>query len=433
MIGAPRSAPRRWNWILGSLALGLLATLVAGCSGSLDTGYSIDLIYPLRRDPLVTVVPKIEPTQPIPPGKLDESIRKLPETGGKLLDPERLTDQQRSDLKAALDAAFGKPAQPLVRLVGKIDEENEEFAGLELSPQDVAKFLPVLRLTETELSQGGKLYRRHCMHCHGVAGDGRGPSGAWLSPTPRDFRQGQFKFVSSLMDTRRKPRRDDLKKTLVHGLEGTSMPSFALLKETEELEPLISYVIHLSLRGEVEYEAMRVLLTGGELSGKTIESQVATWQAITLARWADASAAPWMKPSALIADPETEAFKASVVKGYGLFTGKDLGCIGCHQDFGRLSRYRYDTWGTLVKPNNLTLGQYRGGRRPIDLYHRLRFGIAPSAMSSVPKTLADDDVWALVNFVRMLPYPDQLPGEVREKVYGKVAPGEGTHAAGGGQ
>ena len=43
---------------------------------------------------------------------------------------------------------------------------------------------------------GSKHFRLHCLHCHGLTGDGRGPSGKWLNPHPRDYRQGLFKFQS---------------------------------------------------------------------------------------------------------------------------------------------------------------------------------------------------------------------------------------------
>jgi len=57
----------------------------------------------------------------------------------------------------------------------------------------------------------------------------------------------------------RKPRRADLLRTLQQGVEGTSMPSFGLLKE-EELEALVSYVIHLSIRGQLEFQVMKEIL-----------------------------------------------------------------------------------------------------------------------------------------------------------------------------
>lgn len=437
MTGARRLAPRRWTRPLVCLLLTTLAATLAGCGGSLDTGYSIDLIYPVRKDPLVLApLPAETPANPVPPGKLDESIRRLPEIKGKLLDPDKLTDAQRADLKAALDAAFGRPAEPTVKVLGKVeDEEIAEF--VDAAPAS----LKTLRLDDdAHLALGGKLFRRHCMHCHGVAGDGRGPSGAWLSPTPRDFRQGVFKFISCDPGLNRlKPRRDDLKRTLNHGVEGTSMPSFALLTD-EERDRLVSYVLHLSLRGEVEYDTIKTLLDPNQgpdaLTDKKLDRHVAGRTALFLWQWAQAATAsgatPAEEPKAT--DPGDAAFPASVRRGYQVFTGQDAGCISCHQDFGRQARYRYDDWGTLTKPRDLTDNKYRGGRRPIDLYYRLRCGIPGANMPKIDgKNFPDADVWALINFLRALPHPDTLPDDVREKVYGVVDPKAVAprHAGGG--
>lgn len=416
-----RCLPRSARW----LALPLLAGLLTGCSGSLDTGYASDLIYPLRRDPLVLKSPADEPTRAIPPGQLDESIRKLPEIKGKLLDPATLSETDRDALKQALDAAFGRPGEPRVTVVGKIDEEIAEDIGDDMTP-----YLKTLQLdNEKTLAEGGKLFRRHCMHCHGVAGDGRGASGMWLSPTPRDFRQGVFKFISCNPTINRlRPRRDDLRRTLVHGLEGTSMPSFALLP-AGELEALVSYVLHLSLRGEVEFDTLKILLDKAQgresLTGKDITKHTTTRLGVYLYQWAKATtesgATPVFPPKA--SDPDDAGFQASVRKGYEVFTGKNAGCVACHQDFGRQSRFRYDDWGTLVRPNNLTSGQYRGGRRPIDFYYRLRCGIPGANMPKLDSVnFPDEDIWALVNFVRAAPFPDQLPADIREKVYGPAVP-----------
>jgi len=455
VIGARRMAPRRWTRPLVCSLLTTLAATLAGCGGSLDTGYSIDLIYPVRKDPLVLApLPAETPANPVPPGKLDESIRRLPEIKGKLLDPDKLTDAQRADLKAALDAAFGRPAEPTIRVLGKVEDEEyadfvteapASFAALKLAdptvePDDKQKAEKDQAYRDKTLAVGGKLFRRHCMHCHGVVGDGRGPSGAWLSPTPRDFRQGVFKFISCDPGlSRLKPRRDDLRRTLNHGVEGTSMPSFALLTE-EERDHLVSYVLHLSIRGEVEYDTIKTLLDPNQgpdaLTDKKLDRHVASRTGLFLWQWAQAATAsgatPAEEPKAT--DPADAAFPASVRRGYQVFTGQDAGCISCHQDFGRQARYRYDDWGTLVKPNNLTNGIYRGGRRPIDMYYRLRCGIPGANMPKIDsKNFPDADVWALINFLRALPHPDTLPDDVREKVYGVVDPKAVApkHAGGG--
>ena len=55
---------------------------------------------------------------------------------------------------------------------------------------------------------GYALYRKHCLHCHGVTGDGNGPTAPFLWPRPRDYRRGMYKFTST---TGQKPTREDLR------------------------------------------------------------------------------------------------------------------------------------------------------------------------------------------------------------------------------
>src|SRR5207253_9865578 len=116
---------------------------------------------------------------------------------------------------------------------------------------------------------------------HGLAGDGRGPAGAWLNPHPRDYRSGEFKFASAVPKKgSRKPRREDLLRTLRVGIDGTSMPSFALLEEKsaagedrdlQPLEALASYVIHLSLRGQMEFSLMQRVIVARVLDADNVK------------------------------------------------------------------------------------------------------------------------------------------------------------------
>src|SRR5262245_2338944 len=41
-----------------------------------------------------------------------------------------------------------------------------------------------------KLLAGRNLYMQHCIHCHGVTGDGNGPTAKFLNPRPRDYRLG---------------------------------------------------------------------------------------------------------------------------------------------------------------------------------------------------------------------------------------------------
>ena len=65
----------------------------------------------------------------------------------------------------------------------------------------------------------------------------------------------------------------------------------------------------------------------------------------------------------------------------------------------------HDDWGNLVQPRNLTLGQYRGGRRPLDVFRRIYAGIKATPMPAFGRTaLQDDEIWDIVNYVMSLQY-----------------------------
>lgn len=102
------------------------------------------------------------------------------------------------------------------------------------------------------------LYRKHCVQCHGITGDGAGPAAAMLSPYPRDFRRGTFKFKSTPQGV--KPTLQDLIYTIRYGVPGTSMPAMANITKTHDtesdIEVIASYVRYLSIRGEVERTLM---------------------------------------------------------------------------------------------------------------------------------------------------------------------------------
>ena len=265
------------------------------------------------------------------------------------------------------------------------------------------------------LATGSKEFRYHCVHCHGLPGDGRGPTGPWVVPHPRDYRLGKFKFVSSAGGQAGKPRRDDLMRTLHQGIDSTSMPSFALLSD-EKLDGLVSYVMHLSIRGEVEKNILTDLAAGNDYPD--MADEVHTRMTTAVGQWAAADAKTIEPTKDSYKELTTKQMVASIRHGYKLFSDPsgEASCIGCHKDYGRQVPFRYDKWGTLVRPMNLTLGVYRGGRRPIDIFWRIKGGIDPSGM---PKTGVPDDkdVWDIVNFVQALPYPQMLPEDVRYKIY----------------
>ena len=443
----------RARWVLAAAAPLLGVLWLSGCENTFEYArYPKDLVYPLRTDPIVTEKPTSEVFAPPEPGRLDEEIAQIPKLGGKTIDPTdaanfpdpndpkkpspALRDKQRDLLQTALNKVFGTPREPRVGAASE-DPATVVQPLVQLKVRDAAADAPF-----KTLAQGSKVFRYHCVHCHGLTGDGRGPTGPWVVPHPRDYRSGEFKFISTNPDLgNKKPRREDLLRTLRNGIENTSMPSFALLdvrdpeskdKETD-LEAVVSYVIHLSIRGQVEQDLLKEMALGARYANQDEADQGVHSKMVEVVSQWDAS----NQQDGSLMTPAKGSYSEnmssgdsadSIRRGYALFTDPkgDASCIKCHTDFGRQANFRYDVWGTLVRPMNLTSGVYRGGRRPIDLFWRIKGGVQPSTM---PKTGMnnDKDIWDVVNFVHALPYPQMLPEDVRKKVY-DAPPDEGGKA-----
>ena len=374
--------------------------LSAGCGSQ---PYPVHLAYPLRSDPIVDKLPATPPEGPPAAGKLDEFVAQIEERGGKVYHPANIPSERRAQLQRSLDEIFGSPAAPTIRCD---DNAGNDFVGqLQLPPE--------------KLAVGSKLYKMHCLQCHGLTGDGRGPTGQWVYPFPRDFRQGIFKYVSSAGSAARKPTRADLHRNVTNGVERTSMPSFSLLSE-QEREQIVAYTIHLSIRGEVEYRVMRAILADGDDREDDMALEVRSRLRGVLAQWVEADRseiAPSKRPT-----PDTPeerlspTHQESVRRGFQLFRDQGLGCMSCHEDYGRRAKYLYDSWGGSVRPADLTEGAYRGGKTPLDLFHRIRGGIGAAGMPAAT-SLSEEEVWDLVHFVQALPYQRLLPEDIRGLVY----------------
>lgn len=373
------------------LAAALALSALPGCGGCTKApDYPPNLTFPQRADRLVLKLPDKPVLALTDPNRREEEIASLDALGGKTLDLAAIPEADRSALNGMLKDTFGTPAAPTI--AGEADAAAR------------------LKLTDAHLAEGGKLFRRLCLQCHNMTGDGRGTSGNTM-PFPRDYRQGQFKFVTS--SDSGKPRRADLVRTLAAGLN--PMPAFGLLQEGER-DLLAGYVVYLSVRGQLEFEALRG-------SGERHPVDAGTRLKAILAAWEQAEGTPPLPAEPPGEEPGTPAHQDAVRRGFLRFTEKaDNACISCHGDFGRKPVLRYDVWGTVAKPADLTQnGVLRGGSRPEDVYARVRFGIPAVGMPPHPK-LSDREVWDVVRFVRSAPYMRELPDDVRKVVYPQTNP-----------
>lgn len=349
---------------------------------------------------------------------------------------------QISDLQVALASLFGSPDDPNAPLLAEIDTTSVINKGKLVLAAGPVKSDKEGRVTG--------LYRKHCVHCHGITGDGKGPTAAALNPYPRDFRMGIYKFKSTPKGS--KPTHDDLKKTLKEGIAGTAMPSFRLLDEGE-LDSLVNYVKYLSIRGEVERKLLIALtdldekdrlidLGAKKESPDAFSSQVERLRGVTagvVTQWQKAASEVSNVPARPEGWDEPDKLAASVKRGRELFYGSIANCFSCHGDsaLGDGQQTDHDDWTKelepkdpkklraylalelpplpprTIKPRNLRLGVYRGGRRPIDLYWRISNGIEGVPMPNAQlktdqdppeaKKLTPEDVWSLVDYVRSLP------------------------------
>lgn len=370
-----------------------------------------------------------------------------------ILDPAALTAEQAEQIKRLMAADFGTPAEPRVRVpdwseitvaaVVRPERSKGVFANLGAAAKAIKSWKPSakqlvradwdaataakaeLKLDDAALARGSAVYRRWCMQCHGANGAGDGAHAIELAAAPRDYRQGIFKFITAFpkpdpkqpkkgLGASGKPLRGDLVRTIRKGIDGSMMPAFPTLTDAE-VEDLVSYVIHLAIRGETEFATMAKAMqpteddpdfTGPELTWLFDQNMM-----FVLINWQIAARSPIPIPEPHVRTDDDRL--ESAFRGFKHYNSAEFGCAACHVNFGREPQLKWDMWGGVVQPRNLPLGVFRGGRTGKDLYARLYGGIYPSGMTAFFPTLATgpsyfdkpDKLWNLVHFLEALSDP----------------------------
>src|SRR6266542_6811159 len=109
----------------------------------------------------------------------------------------------------------------------------------------------------TAASRGKKVFDRYCISCHGVAGDGRGPTADFIDPRPRVLTSGVFKFRST--PSGELPTDADILRTVTNGLHGTYMPRWAPITARERAD-LVQLVKSLSPRFATEAQSAPIAI-----------------------------------------------------------------------------------------------------------------------------------------------------------------------------
>jgi len=256
---------------------------------------------------------------------------------------KQIAPEHQQAIANILDAMFGTPDEPFALPETGLDQRKLSMAAGPVWSEQA----------------GGKhgLYRRHCAHCHGISGDGHGPTAAILDPYPRDYRPGVFKFKSTY--TAAQPTDEDLKRIVHDGVPGTAMPSFALLPP-DERAALVEYVKYLSIRGQMEKALEDYvgdnLNPGDKLDpAENAEVRTAIVEMLTpiMEAWQGAKDQVIVpEDGAIPPDNRTpEQIAQSAAQGRELFYGTRANCVKCHGPtaLGDGQQDDFDDWS---KANN---------------------------------------------------------------------------------
>jgi mono/diheme cytochrome c family protein len=209
------------------------------------------------------------------------------------------------------------------------------------------------------LARGRNIYMHMCVFCHGIDGNGGGLAVEYLYPWPRDFRAGIFKFRTTPTGTL--PRDEDLYRTIINGIPGTSMPAWKDALSPQDTWALIHHIKNFSPRFKNEPQGEKIPVT-----------------------------------NRLASSP------ALVARGKELF--KDLKCVRCHGESlkgdGELAESLMDAWKHAVFVHDITNPySFKSGHKPEDLFRTITAGLDGTPMGSYVH-VPEEDRWALVHYIR---------------------------------
>jgi mono/diheme cytochrome c family protein len=269
------------------------------------------------------------------------------------------------------------------------------------------------------LNEGHDAYLHYCYACHGEKGDGRGPSAAAMRPPPRDFTSGVFKFAG--VAAGELPNDEDLVALVRNGLAGTPMLAWDIADN--ERRAIVQYIKTFSpvwaTQGPGdpvkpdgadpwigrEAEALAVgekiyHLAGVEMDPKTNQPKtvLAGCNAchpsyLTSKELTDLSARVLQKPIEVRESPNRPAFKPSESIKVG------------------------DTMIGFL-PTDFLFHPIKNGASPEALFRTIAAGIGGTAMPTWKGSVKDDDLWAVVHYVRHLLAMRDTPAatELRSKL-----------------
>lgn len=290
---------------------------------------------------------------------------------------------------------------------------------------------------------GGELFNFHCARCHGVNGDGNGPTP--MFPKARHFGYERFKFTDTLTGVRKAdgepvpqgaagtlggiPTDDVLVALLKRGIDGSPMPSFDYLPDAE-LKAIVGYLRTRFLKPERlasarDDVAMRKEMAAAKDEGDDFDpkkdwppknpAKRKKWETDWQGWFTEALADTTSSKPCPVPTPFPEPKPGYEQRAALLFN--KLGCLGCHgpDGHGTFDPNRKNDNGTLAFPRDLTAGVYKGGGESEHLYRRIYLGIPGTPMKAFGKEATPDEIVDLIYYVKnfslntppTVPPPDQ--------------------------
>jgi cytochrome c oxidase cbb3-type subunit I/II len=264
------------------------------------------------------------------------------------------------------------PTKELVGLVAYIQKLGMNRGAWRevFEPQNLSVSVMKIPASADFLARGRAVYEQRCIGCHGAKGDGNGLAATFLSPRPRDFTLGAFKFRSTPSGSL--PTDGDLFRTLTRGVRWTAMPTWHEIPEKDRFA-VIQYI-------------------------KTFSE-----------RWQDE------KPGLAVVIPDPPPATPELLKeGATLFDKAK--CWECHGREGRgdgpSADELTDDLGFAIRPTDFTKGQFKGGSNVADLYRTMTLGLDTTPMPSFADSMTDEERWAISYYVLSLSaWSNPLTGE----------------------
>jgi mono/diheme cytochrome c family protein len=242
-----------------------------------------------------------------------------------------------------------------------------------------------IALDEAELGHGRETYKTYCVGCHGEAGDGQGPAARFLNPRPRDFRSGIIKFAA--VEAGQLPYDQDLVRVIRAGLHGTSMPAWRFLPE-RSVNSVVGYVKSFAAEAYAADEPHARIVPDVDPwvdsnEQDAIEEGAAVFHALALCN----NCHPSYLTKQEIYDLSKEKY------GYGVTSFRENMYEGVVTE---------TDWGDELRAPDFLTTTLKNGTAPADLYRVIVSGVGGTAMPTWRGALPEEQLWALVHFVKSI-------------------------------